>query len=320
MARLSLQQLKVVDPVLTSVVQRYTNQKFVGDYLFPRVYVDARSGRLIKWGKHNFAQYRTRRAPGSPTNRRTIGSYDGNNRFELFQDSIEVEVTREELEEVNASQVPFNLQREAVEASMASIMLNLEIEQASLATNPANYDPTHVNALGAPDQFDDPASSIIRLFQVASETIRRKTGQRPNVAVFSPQALLAACDHPEIRAYLAPTSSAKATIDDLARILGLERIYEGASVLIDPVDPTETFEDIWSNSVTIAIVPNNVISRKSLSYGYTYTLKNYPVAEEPYIDRNHKCWYFPATSERSPEITSIDAGYLMTNVTSSYPL
>lgn len=319
MARLSLQELKVVDPVLTSVVQKYTNASFVGEKLFPRIYVDARSGRLIKWGKHNFAQYRTRRAPGSPTNRRTIGSYSSD-RYELFQDSIEVEVTREDLEEVKASDVPFNMQREAVEASMTTVMLNLEIEQASLATNPANYDPAHVNALAGTDQFDDPASSIIRHFQVASETIRRKTGQRPNVAVFSPQALLAACDHPEIRAYLAPTSSAKATIQDLARILGLDEIHEGASVLIDPTDPNAQFGDIWSNTVTLAIVPKVVTSRKSLSFGYTYTLKNYPVAEEPYVDRNHKCWYFPATSERSPEITSMEAGYLMTNVTSTYPL
>lgn len=314
MAILSAQQLKIVDPILTTVVQGYSNEEYVGDTLFPPVPVKQRSGRVVRWGKHNMVQYRTRRAPGAATNRRTLGYT--NERYELFQDSIETELTREELEEVEASQVPFDMQREAAEASMETIMLNKEIEQAGVATNPANYGANNQIALAGSNQLDQPSSSIIQLFNTGSERIRRRTGKRPNHAVFSPQAKLAAMDHPEIRAYLSPTTSAKATLDIIARILGLETIVEGASVLVDTVDDTE-FQDVWDNCVVMAYVPKNVRSRKQLSYGYTYTLENYPIAEEPYPDRNHKSFYFPATSERSPEMTSMEAGYLMTNVTST---
>ncbi|WP_204568360.1 hypothetical protein, partial [Collinsella tanakaei] len=51
------------------------------------------------------------------------------------------------------------------------------------------------------------------------------------------------------------------------------------------------------------------------SFGYTYTLKDSLMAEEPYYERNNKTWYFPVSATRRPVLTGMGAGYLFTNVT-----
>jgi hypothetical protein len=47
------------------------------------------------------------------------------------------------------------------------------------------------------------------------------------------------------------------------------------------------------------------------TFGYTYNLAGYPLAEEPYQDRNHKSQFFPVTRAEAPVIAGQLAGYLI---------
>ena len=47
------------------------------------------------------------------------------------------------------------------------------------------------------------------------------------------------------------------------------------------------------------------------SYGYTYRLRNYPIVESSYMDRNAKSWVYPVTDSLQPVAAAINAGYLI---------
>ena len=66
-------QVRVVDPVLSTVVQGYKNPELVGSYLFPRVYVPAAGGNIIEFNKAAFELANSVRAPGANTKRISFG-------------------------------------------------------------------------------------------------------------------------------------------------------------------------------------------------------------------------------------------------------
>ena len=54
---------RVIDPILSTVAQGYQNAEFIGMNLFPYVPVGQRGGKIITFGKEDFALYATGRAP-----------------------------------------------------------------------------------------------------------------------------------------------------------------------------------------------------------------------------------------------------------------
>jgi hypothetical protein len=311
MPLMSLSDVRVQDPVLTSVVQGYSQAELVGPFLFPEVPVTQRSGYVITFGKSDFALFDTRRAPGAATKRRTTNY--SNRKFTLFQDSIEGELPIEHLEESQNAQVPIDLQEATAEGAMASIQLRLEYDIATLATDTNNYDTNNKQALSGTDRWDNSGSDPRSLMDSWKEAVRAKIGRYPNSALFGPNVFNAAKNHADLRDQIKYTSEKSITPEMLAQLFDLSRgIKIGSSLVLD--ETTGELMDIWGDAIILAYVPEQITTRREPSYGYTYTLKNYPVAEEPYYDRNHKTWYFPVTSERSPELTGQDAGFLVTTV------
>lgn len=310
MALMSLKQVRVVDPILTSIVTGYNQPDFVGDFLFPEVEVTARTGAIIEFGKEDFALFDTRRAPGARTKRRSI-QYSSK-QYSLYQDAIEGELPIEHVEEADGS-VGLNLQRETAESAMYSIKLRLEYDQAKLATDPTKYDAQHKVTLSGASKFSDPGSSPKTLANAWREAIRATTGVYPNSAIIGAAAFNALDRNPEIRDQFKYTSDNSLTEEMLARYFNLSRgVKVGTAVTMD--EATGSLTDVWGNNMVLAYVPRTVTSRRMPSYGYTYRLRGYPVAERPYYDENHRTWYFPAIAERAPQMTSMAAGFLAMDV------
>jgi hypothetical protein len=79
-------------------------------------------------------------------------------------------------------------------------------------------------------------------------------------------------------------------------------------------DAGTTFTDVWGKDVVVAYTElASVGDMGAPSYGYTYNLNGYPLAEEAYFDRNTKSWVFPVTRAEAPVLASASAGYLITN-------
>ena len=64
-----LDNLRVVDPVLTELARGYTNAQLISETLFPIVTVEKETGKVPQFGKEAFKLYNTERAIRGKSNR-----------------------------------------------------------------------------------------------------------------------------------------------------------------------------------------------------------------------------------------------------------
>lgn len=308
MPQMNTAQVRVIDPVLTEVARGYKNPAYVGMYLFPAVPVGQRGGKTIQFGKESFRLYQTARTPGSDVAIAQFG-YSGIP-YSLTDHAISGLVPIEHLEEATA--VPgFDMGRGAAQFAQDIIALRLEIEQATVARTAASYGSGNKATLSGTSQWSDPNSDPIAAIETAKEGIRATTGQRPNTLVVGPKVLAALKAHPKIIDRIKYTGRDVPSPELLASLFGLDRVVSGDAVY---QDADGNMVDIWGKDAILAftnIAP--LLAMGAPSYGYTYRLHNYPVAEVPWLDRSKESWLYPVRDAVSTVIAGADAGYLFIN-------
>lgn len=301
---------RVIDPILTTVAQGYKNNEFVGMNLFPSVPVMQRGGKILTFGKEDFAIYDTRRAPGAATKRVQIG-YSGA-AFSLEDHSLEGLAPVELMQEAQA--VPgIDLGRATVNKVQNIIGLRLEKAQADLATTTANYQTANkLTSLASTTLWSDAtASTPITDIETGKEAIRAATGRRPNTLVIGPLVMKALRVHSSIIDRIKYTGRDVPTPELLAALFGLQRVLVGDAIY---TDASGAFVDVWGKNAILAYTETGSVADQGLpSYGYTYRLSGYPIVERPYYDENPKSWLYPVTDVVSPVIASASgaAGYLI---------
>lgn len=298
---------RVIDPILTNLARGYKNSEFVGHELFPVVPVEQRGGKIIEFGLEDFRIYNTGRAPGANTKRVSYGYLGAS--YSLEQHALEGQVPFELMEEANA--VPnIDLAQIAVAKTQNIIALRLEKARADLARNAASYDNNHKVTLAGNDQWhqtstSDPSGDIAE----AIAAVRRSTGRRPNLIMLSGAVFDAVKTHPKILDRIKYTSRDNATPEILAALWGVKKVVVGDAVYAGAGD---ALADVWGNDVIVAYTEMGTLRDMGLpSYGYTYQLRNFPIVESAYMDRNAKSWIYPVTDECAPVLASAVAGFLI---------
>lgn len=311
MPQLTPSQARVVNPVLSSIAQGIQQNDLVGNYLFPAVDVPLRGGQILTFGREAFMQYSNlNRAPGTSTPRVQFG-YSGST-YALVDYSIEGKVPVEiEQEAMNSS---FSLDHAAVALNGASriLQLRLEIAQATLATTLSNHASSNRTTLSGTAQWSDfgTTSNPLSDIETGKEAIRAGTGRRPNVGVMGPAVWAKLKYHPIVKDYTKYTGREVATLDILSALTEIPNWYIGDAVSSN--DAGTTLSDVWGKDVVLAYSElGGVANYGAPTFGYTYNLAGYPLAEEPYQDRNHKSQFFPVTRAEAPVIAGQLAGYLI---------
>jgi hypothetical protein len=312
MPQLTPSQARVVNPVLSSIAQGIQQNDLVGNYLFPAVDVPLRGGQILTFGREAFMQYAgLNRAPGSSTPRVQFG-YSGST-YTLVDYSIEGKVPVEIQEEGQNSS--FSLDHAAVALNGASriLQLRLEIAQATLATTLVNHASSNRVTLSGTAQWSDQASGVsapLTNIETGKEAIRAGIGRYPNVGVMGASVWSSLKFDRTVRDYTKYTGREVATLDIIAALTGIPNWYVGAAVSSN--DAGTTLSDVWGKDVVLAYTETaGVASYGAPTFGYTYNLSGYPLAEEPYMDRNHKSQFFPVTRAEAPVIAGQLAGYLI---------
>jgi biotin carboxyl carrier protein len=300
-------QVRIIDPVLSSVAHGYSNNEFVGHRLFPRIPVGQRGGQVLEFGKEAFRAYNLRRAPGGPTKRIQYG-YLGK-AFALFQDAAEAVVPIEHMSEAAVAQPGIDLSAGAVRLTMDVTLKALEFEQATIATSVGNYDNNHKVTLSGGDKWSADTGNPTKDIAAGKEAVRATTGKRANVCILSAQAYEAARNNPKVIEHFNKTTNDPVTAAMLAKLWEVD-VAVGDAITADDDD---VFTDIWGNNVVLAYVPTANLSQGQPSYGYTYTLNGHPMVEQGYYDRNTKSWVHGVTMERAPVLTGMGAGFLIQN-------
>lgn len=306
----TLAQRRVIDPILSNVVQGYRHPEHIGHNLFPRVPVQVAGGKIIEFGKESFKLYSTSRAPGTAFKRMQFG-YEGKD-YVLENHGLEVPVPREHLRD--AAQVPgIDLASRALNSVMSVTSLTLEKAQADLARNAANYDNDHKVTLTSTDQWDDEASTPIADIEAAKEAIRASVGVYPNVMEISAKAFAALKEHADLLEKIKYTQRGVVTADLLAVIFDLDKVVVGKAIAF--ADDGSTI-DVWGKDVVLAYVPPSINGREEPSYGYTYTMEGHPLVEVPYWEDSTKSWIYGVGYERAPVLSGITSGFLIVDAVS----
>lgn len=304
----NLSQVRVVDPILTEVARGYgsPNAK-IASILFPIVPVGARAGTILSFGVESFRLVNTARAPGANTKRIQLGFASG--KYSLVDHRLEGEVPIEHEEE--AAAVP-GIDMGAMAVNTVQDVMGNEREKlaADLALNPANYPAANKETLSGTSKWSDPASDPFSDINDAREAIRSKIGKKPNVLTLGPKVLLALRNHPKILDRISITNDrVPATLEQLQRLLEIAQIVEGEATYHDG----SAFQDMWGKDALLAYTtPASMQQRGSPNYGYTYQLKDRPIVEEPYFEKNPQTWYYPVSDAYQPVLVGATAGFLFT--------
>lgn len=314
MPQLTLSQARVINPVLTSVAQGFSQNSLIGAKLFPVVNVGQRAGNIITFGREDFMQYSGLvRAPGAATKRVQVG-YAGST-FSLVDYSLEGTLPIETLQEAEASANGFSIDMASMTLKKTVNIMNLrlEIAQASLATTLANYPANNRTTLSGTAQWSDYSgtSTPAAVIETGKEQIRASTGKRPNLLVLGPVVFARLRQHPQIRDYIKYANREVATPAILAEFFGVQEV-----IVADGVQATDAgvLSDIWGKHAILAYVETETLANMGTpTFGYTYNLGGYPIAEDAYYGRNEKTWYFPVTRSEAPVIASNISGYFIQN-------
>jgi hypothetical protein len=303
-----------ISPVNSAIAQGYQNNELVGTYLFPRVDVGVRAGKIIVFTKEQFRQYANMlRSPGARTPRVQFGY--GTADYALTDYSIEGTLPKEIREEQQSPAKGFTIDGAtvAINNAMDIIALRLEIEQAALATTLSNYDSSNRVTLSGTAQFSDYSgtSNPVKAVEDGKEAVRQQIGKRPNTLIMGPTVFAAIKQHPVITDRIKYTGRDVATPELLASLFGVSNVYVGEAVKASDAD---AFSDVWGKHMVLAYTETATLAERGRpSFGYTYNLGAYPMAEPAYYEDNEKTWCFPVSSCEQPVIAAKAAGYFIQN-------
>lgn len=309
MPQMTPKQARVIDPVLTSVARGY-NHTFapIANILFPVVPVELRGGTVVEFGPDDFKLINSARAPGAATKRVQFGHAGAP--YALVDYSLEGKIPREIGQEAGMAGID---QYERTIRGVQRLMdIERENEAAVIARNAASYAASNklVYASDA-DRWDDPTSDPVGDVRAAREAVRSAIGVYPDTLTVSPKARNALEVHPDILATLSDNDIKLATLQQIARALGVDKVVVGDGTYHDGT----AFQDIWGKDAVLAFTQVLTLADGgSPAYGYTYQLLDHPFVEETYMDRSHKSEIVPVTDCRKPVLAGALAGFLFKDV------
>jgi len=308
-------QALVADPVLTLHARKYTQTEMVGHILFPKVELETRGAKVLKFGKADFMLLNTAVPPGGPVGSHMTG-YETDT-VNLDSHALFAK-TPKQLDEEAAKVPKIALRTENLNAVLNVIALSRERSQATLARSASSYATGHNSALSGADKWSDDASNPAEVVEDAKNVVRSKIGKKPNILQIPPVILSRLKQHPKIIDFFKrdiADNNRHVTKEMLEKYFEVDRLVSGEAVFTES-ENAESFEDVWGGSeVQLVYVPQTQTpSRRAMGWGYTYQLKGYPSVGKPEYYSTIRSWQQQVEDEFSAEVTAPEAGFLFQNV------
>jgi hypothetical protein len=308
---MNLDQVRVIDPILTQLAQGYKNAEGVATFFAPSVSMNTRAGRTLVFGKEAFAAQSFLRAPG--TNIQKIQNEFGTRSFALRQEAISWEIAEEVAAEAKNGAAQIDLRQFAAKDAANRLMQSWEVQVADIVTDSAQYETGNVLDLstynGGADQFNSPTADVEVLMDDAKEQVRSQIGVYPNKMVISPDAFNALKRNKRIRDFM----QRGVLIDEktLAQIFGLDEIRVARRLKLAA---DGTLENIYNNVAVLFYHPSGAtdgfMPALDANYGnpafaYTYTLSGYPIATPERFNIERRVFTGDILVERSFELVGM---------------
>ena len=300
----TLQNKRIVDPVLTEISRGYTNASLIGTNLFPIVTVTKEGGKIPQFNKEAFKIYNTERAIRAKSNRI---SPEGRTTIDFVLEEHDLEYPMD-YREVEEDVMPLKIY--ATHVVTDGISLRLEKLIADLAQNLSTYPSGNKVTLASGDKFSNPSSNPFDVFDTAKEAVRGKIAKRPNVCVLGALTYKALKNHPAILDRIKFTQHAVITPELLRNLLDFDQLYIGDAV---SADDSGNFSDIWSDNAVVAYVPTakSDLPRSIFEPSFAYTLRKKSNPLIDVYDESGKVQIVRNTDIFIPKVVGSEAGYLI---------
>ena len=309
---LNLDQVRVIDPILTQLAQGYKNVEGVATFFGPAVSMNVRAGRTLVFGKEAFAAQSFLRAPG--TNILKISQEFGTRSFALRQEAISWEIAEEVAAEAKNGAAAIDLRAFAAKDAANRLMQSFEVEVATKIQDVTQYESGNVLDLATynsgADQFNSPTSDIEVLIDDMKEQVRGQIGIYPNKMVLSPDAFNALKRNKRIRDFM--QRGILVNEKTLAELFGLDEIRVARRLKLN--QETGALENIYDNVAILFYHPSGATDgfqpALDANYGtpafaYTYQLSGYPLATPERFNLDRRTFTGDILVERNFEIVGM---------------
>lgn len=310
-------EVRVYDPVLTSLSVGYTNGEAIWNQIAPAVPVVNYGGQIIVFDDSTRERQSFSRAPG--TGYQVITRQYSAKSYSLDLKGVEFPVPYELVND--AQNIGLEWDQVATQTMMEGLTLELEYEVASMVTNGNNYDASHKVTLSGTDQWNDPTSDIFDHVKAGKSAIRASSGRNPNVMWVGSETWDGICDHPALLDRFKHTETGILTEAMVARAFGVQKLVVGE--MVEKINNTNSF--IWGKNAGLCYVnPRALASGRTPfgltgnvnnytpSFAYTYAFSEHPRQKPVYDNTRKDCYEYQVKFDRQPNLTSISSGYLFT--------
>jgi hypothetical protein len=309
---MNLDQVRVIDPILTQLAQGYKNTDGVATFFAPSVSMNVRAGRTLTFGKEAFAAQNFLRSPG--TNIQKISNEFGTRSFSLRQEAISWQIAEEVAAEAKNGAAAIDLRAYAAKDAASRLMQSWEIQVSEKVLDVTQYETGNVldlaNYNSGADQFNSPTSDAEVLMDDLKEQVRSQIGCYPNKLVLSPDAFNALKRNKRIRDFM--QRGVLVNEKTLAEIFGLDEIRVARRLKLG--EDNASLENIYNNVALLFYHPSGATdgftpaldaNYGNPAYAYTYTLAGYPISTPERFNMDRRVFEGDILVERSFELVGM---------------
>jgi hypothetical protein len=299
-----LSNLRIVDPVLTTVARGYSNAQFISEAIFPIAQADKEGVVVPLFGKEAFRLYQTERAVRAASN---VMRPDTENELDvvLREHDLAYPVDRRE-----KAESMFDAQSRAVKRAKDGLELRREYSAAQLAFNANSYLSGAKVALSGASQWSGNGGDPIAAIEAGKEVVRARIGQRPNTIVMGAATYATLKFHTKLQQAISVDSLKLITVDILKALTGISTIVIGEAIAGDTATG-----DVWGDSLALVYTAppaDGQANFETPSWGYTIRRSGMPEADT-YAGVGGKVEYARYTDIYKQVIVGPDAGYLISD-------
>ncbi len=310
MSQSRIDELRMIDPVLTTVAQGYTNSNLVAEALFPTIQVSKLKGKIPVFGKEAFLIRDTYRAIKAQSNRIPPSDIEFIT-FETKERDIEISIDYiEEEESPDFSRYEQRITKELVDI----LQLGREKEAADLVQNTDNFNEDLIYEVTENQAFDDYTKNAdpILIIRNSAAKMRSLIARYPNTMVIGDKCYQALINHPKLLERVKYSGISKVSKNILSELTDIPNVFVGSAVYSDD---GVNFSDVWLDNIILAYVDRSdraLRSEYNPSFGYTLQREGKPEIDT-YYENGGKIKIIRNTDNYSIQITAKDAGFLIYN-------
>lgn len=262
-----VQQDVVIDPALSNVSVKYSNDTFIADLIFPTLKVAKQTGKYYIYDKSNLRRDKSNRSAGSPSNEIDFGlslsavfSCDDHALKGFVADEVQ-----------DQAEVALNPLVDETETITEKLMLDREVALSTMLADTAQV--TQNTTLSGTSQWSDYSNSDpIGDVRTARTTIHTNTFKKPNTMIMGKQVFDMLCEHPQIIERIKYSQLGVVTAELMARVFQVEKILVGEAGYNTAAEgQTDSLSYVWGKHCVLAFINPKITGLKTFTLGLTFT-------------------------------------------------